>query len=38
VRRTSPRFWPTLDWLHEELRRQNPTEAGILDINRYKNL
>ncbi len=38
VRRTSARFWETLDWLHADGKRRNPTEAGLYDINRYKNL
>jgi len=38
VRRTSARFWATLDWLHADGRRSNPTDAGIYDIDRYKNL
>lgn len=35
VRRSSPEFWPTVDWLHAQLRRQSPTEAGIYDFARY---
>jgi hypothetical protein len=38
VRRTSPRFWTTLDWLHADLARREPTESGILDVGRYGNL
>jgi hypothetical protein len=38
VRRTSPRFWNTVDWIHQDARRRNPTEAGIFDFGRYKNL
>ncbi|HZO09314.1 MAG TPA: fatty acid cis/trans isomerase [Myxococcota bacterium] len=38
VRRTSPGFWATLDWLNADLARREPTESGILDIGRYKNL
>lgn len=38
VRRSSLRFWETMDWLHDELVRQNPREAGLLDLNRYQNL
>jgi hypothetical protein len=37
VRRTSPRFWPTFDWIHEYARRRNPTEAGLFDLDRYTN-
>jgi hypothetical protein len=38
VRRTSPRFWSTIDWIHEDARKRNPTEAGLFDFGRYKNL
>jgi hypothetical protein len=38
IRRTDPRFWATLDWLHDDLRRAKPTEFGLYDINRYENL
>jgi hypothetical protein len=38
VRRTSPRFWATCDWIHEYSRRRNPTEAGLFDLGRYTNL
>jgi hypothetical protein len=38
VRRSSPRFWASFDWVREELRRTQPTEAGVLDLNRYENL
>ena len=38
IRRTDPRFWATLDWLHEDLRRARPTEFGLYDLNRYENL
>jgi len=37
VRRTDPRFWPALDWLHADLRRRDPTEAGLYDLGRYGN-
>ena len=37
VRRTSPRFWPIVDWIHEDFRRREPTEAGIFDLARYGN-
>ncbi len=36
VRRTSPDFWETGDRIHTMFARQNPVQAGILDINRYK--
>jgi len=38
VRRTSPRLWPTVDWIHDDFRRQQPTEFGIFDLDRYANL
>jgi hypothetical protein len=38
IRRTDPRFWPTADWLREDLRRRNPLEAGVYDLGRYGNL
>ena len=38
VRRTSPRFWPTVDWLHDDFRLRQPTRAGLLDLGRYGNL
>jgi hypothetical protein len=37
VRRTDARFWPTLDWLHADLRRRHPTEYGLYDLGRYGN-
>jgi hypothetical protein len=37
VRRTSPRFWEAFDWIHADLRRRKPTQAGLLDLNRYEN-
>jgi len=38
VRRSSPRFWPTIDWLQDRLIEQNRREAGLLDWSRYDNL
>ena len=38
VRRSSARFWQTFDWFNEDLKRREPVEAGILDLNRYENL
>jgi hypothetical protein len=37
VRRTSPRFWATLDWFQDRLNAQDRREAGVLDWNRYGN-
>jgi hypothetical protein len=38
IRRTSARFWQTSDWLRADLLRREPVEAGIYDLDRYKNL
>jgi hypothetical protein len=38
VRRTSPRFWATIDRIQAELAEADPTEASLFDLNRYKNL
>lgn len=38
LRRTSPRFWSTIDWLHDDFRRRQPAEVGLFDLNRYVNL
>ena len=38
VRRSSPEFWPVLNSVTEFMERTTPRRAGILDINRYKNL
>lgn len=38
LRRTSPRLWSTVDWLHDDFRRQQPTEFGLFDLDRYDNL
>ncbi len=38
IRRTSARFWETTDWLHADLKRREPTTAGLYDFGRYKNL
>jgi hypothetical protein len=37
VRRTSPRFWATVDQIQADDRKRDPTEAALLDLNRYKN-
>lgn len=36
VRRTDPRFWETYDRVQSALNRQNAAEAGLLDLNRYR--
>ena len=38
IRRSSARFWATSDWLRDDLVRREPTQAGIYDLDRYKNL
>lgn len=38
VRRTSPNLWAMVDWMHADFRRREPTEFGLFDLNRYKNL
>ena len=38
IRRTSARFWETTDWLHADLRRRDPSGAGLYDFGRYGNL
>jgi hypothetical protein len=38
VRRTSPGVWATVDWLHDDFRRRQPTEFGLFDLDRYDNL
>lgn len=38
IRRSDPRFWETSDWLRVDLRREQPTQAGIYDLGRYGNL
>jgi len=37
IRRSDPRFWQTADWLRDDLRRREPTTAGIYDLDRYGN-
>jgi hypothetical protein len=38
IRRTSARFWATADFLSADLRRRDPTGAGLYDFGRYGNL
>ncbi len=38
IRRTSARYWETVDWIHADLRRRSPREAGLYDLARYQNL
>ncbi len=37
IRRTSPKFWETADWFADHMYEILPKEAGILDLNRYRN-
>ena len=37
VRRTNPDFWSVSDALVERYRRDQPLQAGILDLNRFEN-
>ena len=37
VRRTDPDFWSTSDRITEIYRAGWPSEAGLLDLNRYEN-
>jgi hypothetical protein len=38
VRRSSASLWPTVDWMHDDFRRRQPTEFGLFDLDRYNNL
>ena len=38
IRRTHPQFWQYFHDLSEHIREREPFEAGVLDMNRYKNL
>jgi hypothetical protein len=37
VRRSSADLWPTVDWMHADFRRRQPTEFGLFDLDRYGN-
>jgi Fatty acid cis/trans isomerase (CTI) len=37
VRRSSADFWAASDWFNAQYKRTNPVEAGLLDLNRYRN-
>ncbi len=37
IRRTSPRFWEVADWFQDAYLRQEPSDAGLFDLNRYAN-
>jgi hypothetical protein len=34
--RTHPQIWTHLHWFAQYMRRKSPVEAGIYDMNRYK--
>ncbi|WP_299811400.1 fatty acid cis/trans isomerase [uncultured Roseibium sp.] len=36
IRRTHPEFWATFDLIQDSLRDQDALQAGVLDINRYR--
>jgi len=36
--RTHPEIWTNFQWFVDYMRRTNPVEAGIYDLNRYKKL
>ena len=38
VRRSNPEFWQVVHSITEYVRRKNPLEAAVFDVNRYKNL
>ena len=38
VRRSNPNFWQVVHSITEYVRRKNPLEAAVFDVNRYKNL
>jgi len=38
VRRTSPAFWSTMDWMTADFAKRQPTAAGLFDLGRYENL
>jgi hypothetical protein len=37
VRRTNPGFWEQSDWFNAQYAKEEPIEAGILDLGRYLN-
>ena len=38
VRRSNPDFWEVVHSITDYVRRKNPIEAAVFDVNRYKNL
>ena len=37
VRRTDPKFWEYVDWLHVWYLMNQPLKSGIIDLNRFEN-
>ena len=37
IRRTNPNFWKSADWFYEKYKHENPVNAGLFDLARYKN-
>ena len=37
IRRSNPDFWKSADWFYEKYKYDNPVNAGIFDLARYKN-
>lgn len=37
IRRTNPEFWKSADWFYEKYKHDNPVNAGLFDLARYKN-
>jgi len=37
VRRSSPKFGLTSDWMNATFAEKEPVEAGLFDLNRYGN-
>jgi hypothetical protein len=38
IRRTNPEIWQHADWFNQQHRQYRGLEAGLFDMNRYKNL
>ena len=38
VRRTNPDIWQAVDWFNQKHQQLRGTEAGLFDMNRYRNL
>ena len=37
VRRTNTAFWSVADWFQAHYARESPLQAGLFDLNRYRN-